>query len=65
MLTFQGYGLARYRKCKTYITIPRERSLSKELEKIKGTRRGGTLIHGLEKRLRKRERGKRKALRRG
>ena len=53
--TFQGYGLARYRKCKTYIDIPMEHSPSKEQEKIKGTRRGGTLIHALEKRLGERE----------
>ena len=41
---------------KTNIAIPRERGLSKEQEKIKGTRGGGTLIHALEKRLRERER---------
>ena len=28
--TFQGYGLTRYRKCKTNIIIPKERGLSKE-----------------------------------
>ena len=39
---FQGYGLARYRKCKTNITIPMERGLSKEQEnKKKG-------VHGWE-----------------
>jgi len=38
--TFQGYGLARYMKCKTNIVIPRECGLSKEQEKIKGTKRG-------------------------
>ena len=56
--TFQGYGLARYMKCKTDIAIPRERGPIKEQEKLKGTRRGGTPIHALEKRLR--ERGKEK-----
>ena len=61
--TFQGYGLASYRKCKTYIDIPMEHSPSKEQEKIKGTRRGGTLIHALEKRLGERE--EEKALRGG
>ena len=33
--TFQGYGLARYRKCKTDIAMPRERGPGKEQEKIK------------------------------
>ena len=49
---------------KTNIAIPRERGLSKEQEKIKGTRGGGTLIHALEKRLKERER-KRNPLWRG
>ena len=31
--TFQGYGPARYRKCKTYIAIPTECGPSKEQEK--------------------------------
>ena len=43
---------------KTNIAIPRERGLSKEQEKIKGTTGGGTLIHALEKRLREREKEK-------
>ena len=60
--TFQVYGPIRYRKCKTDIVIPRERGPSKEQEK-NGTRKGGTLIHALKKRLK--ERGKRKPLRRG
>ena len=30
---FQGYGLARYRKCKTDIAIPREHDPRKEQEK--------------------------------
>ena len=33
--TFQGYGPARYRKCKTDIVIPRKHSPSKEQEKGK------------------------------
>ena len=32
---FQGYGLTRYRKCKTNITIPMEYGLSKEQENKK------------------------------
>ena len=31
--TFQEYGLARYRKCKTNIAIPKERGPSKKQEK--------------------------------
>ena len=31
--TFQGYGLARYRKCKTDIAIPMERGPSKVQER--------------------------------
>ena len=57
--TFQGYGPVRYMKCKTYITIPRERGPSKKAGKVKSIGKGGTLIHALVKRLRKRE-GKRK-----
>ena len=52
--TFQWYGPVRYRKCKTDIAIPREHDPSKEQENQKGTRRGGTLIHALEKSLRER-----------
>ena len=33
--TFQGYGPARYKKCKTNIAIPREHGGSKEQEKLK------------------------------
>ena len=40
-------------KCKTDIAIPRECGPGKA-GKVKGTRRGGTLIHALEKRLRER-----------
>ena len=54
--TFQGYGPARYRKCKIDIVMPRECGPSKEQEKVKGTKRGETLIHALEKRLKERER---------
>ena len=54
--TFQGYGPARYRKCKTNIAIPRECGPSKEQEKGKGGTWRGTLIHALDKRLRERER---------
>ena len=54
----QGYVLVRYRKCKTDIAIPIIHGSSKEQKKIKGTRRGGTLIHALEKRLREREKEK-------
>ena len=53
---FQGYGPARYKNCKTNIFVPREHGPSKKAGKVKGTKRGGTLIHALEKRLRERER---------
>ena len=52
---FQGYGLARYKKCKTNIAILKECGPSKKQENKRGTWRG-TLIHALEKRLRERER---------
>ena len=55
MPTFQRYFLARYRKCKTDIAIPRKCGPSKEQEN-KREYMEGTLIHALEKRLRKRER---------
>ena len=58
MPTFQGYGSARYRKCKIDIVMTRERGPRKEQEKVKGTKRGETLIHALEKRLKEREKEK-------
>ena len=54
--TFQGYGPARYRKGKIDIVMTRERGPRKEQEKVKGTKRGETLIHALKKRLKERER---------
>ena len=59
---FQGYGPARYKNSKTDIFVPREHGPSKKAGKVKGTKRGGTLIHALERRLRERK-GKRKPLR--
>ena len=38
--------------------MPRECGPSKEQEKLKGTKRGETLIHALEKRLKEREKEK-------
>ena len=58
---FQGYGPARYKNCKTDIFVPREHGPSKKAGKVKGTRRGGTLTHALERRLRERK-GKRKPI---
>ena len=40
MPTFQVYSLARYKKCKTNIAIPRERNPSKKQEKLKGYMEG-------------------------
>ena len=59
---FQGYGPARYKNCTKNIFVPREHGPSKKAGKVKGTKRGGTLIHALERRLRERK-GKRKPLR--
>ena len=53
--TFQGYGPARYRKCKTDIVIPREHGPSKKQESKRGTWRRA-LIYALEKKLRDKER---------
>ena len=55
LLMFQRYGPTRYMKYKTDIAIPRECGPSKVQEKGKGGTWRGTLIHALEKRLRKRE----------
>ena len=53
--TFQGYGLARYKKCKTNIAIPMELAQAR-CRKVKGDSWMGTLIYALEKRLKERER---------
>ena len=44
----QGYGLVRYRKCKTDIAIPRERGPSKEQENKRGYMEGDPNIGSRE-----------------
>ena len=53
--TFQGYGPARYKKCKTDIAIPMELAQAR-CRKVKGDSWMETLIYALEKRLKERER---------
>ena len=53
-LAIQGYGLARYRKSKIGIVIPKECGPSKKQENKMGYMEG-PLIHALEKRLKERE----------